>query len=67
MLYYRYMNPAIVAPDIVNVSAEQQLTSDQRRNLDNIAKVLQYAAANKKVMISLQEIDCYINYPLLLL
>jgi len=46
------MNPAIVAPDgfdIVDVSAEQQLTSDQRRNLGNIAKVLQYAAANKKV------------------
>ena len=54
LLYYRYMNPAIVAPDgfdIVDVSAEQQLTSDQRRNLGNIAKVLQYAAANKKVMI----------------
>jgi len=52
LLYYRYMNPAIVAPDgfdIVDVSAEQQLTSDQRRNLGNIAKVLQYAAANKKV------------------
>lgn len=51
LLYYRYMNPAIVAPDgfdIVDVSAEQQLTSDQRRNLGNIAKVLQYAAANKK-------------------
>ena len=56
LLYYRYMNPAIVAPDgfdIVDVSAEQQLTSDQRRNLGNIAKVLQYAAANKKVINSL--------------
>lgn len=59
LLYYRYMNPAIVAPDgfdIVDVGAEQQLTSDQRRNLGNIAKVLQYAAANKKVITSLQDL-----------
>lgn len=59
LLYYRYMNPAIVAPDgfdIVDVGAEQQLTSDQRRNLGNIAKVLQYAAANKKVITTLREL-----------
>ena len=32
LLYYRYMNPAIVAPDafdIVDVSVEQQLTAEQ--------------------------------------
>ena len=32
LLYYRYMNPAIVAPDvfdIVDVGAEQQLSPDQ--------------------------------------
>ena len=32
LLYYRYMNPAIVAPDafdIVDVSVEQQLTTEQ--------------------------------------
>ena len=32
LVYYRYMNPAIVAPDafdIVDVSVEKQLTPDQ--------------------------------------
>ena len=32
LLYYRYMNPAIVAPDafdIVDVSVESQLSTDQ--------------------------------------
>jgi len=50
LLYYRYMNPAIVAPDafdIVDVGMEQQLSPDQRRNLGSIAKVLQHAAAGK--------------------
>uniref|UniRef100_A0A672FV18 Ras-GAP domain-containing protein n=1 Tax=Salarias fasciatus TaxID=181472 RepID=A0A672FV18_SALFA len=40
LLYYRYMNPAIVAPD-------GQLHQDQRRNLGSVAKMLQHAAANK--------------------
>eukprot|EP00795_Rhopilema_esculentum_P006087 gene6087-11472_t len=50
LIYYRYMNPAIVAPDafdIVDLSVDRGLTSDQRRNLGSIAKVLQYAASNK--------------------
>lgn len=50
LLYYRYMNPAIVAPDafdIIDISAGGQLTTDQRRNLGSIAKMLQHAAANK--------------------
>lgn len=50
LLYYRYMNPAIVAPDgfgIVETGVDKQLTPDQRRNLGSIAKVLQHAAANK--------------------
>ncbi|KAL5481649.1 hypothetical protein EMCRGX_G021851 [Ephydatia muelleri] len=50
LLYYRYMNPAIVAPDafdIVDVGMDNQLTPDQRRNLGAIAKVLQAAAACK--------------------
>lgn len=49
-LYYRYMNPAIVAPDafdIIDLSAGGQLTTDQRRNLGSIAKMLQQAASNK--------------------
>ena len=52
MIYYRYMNPAIVAPDafdIVDISMDKGLSQDQRRNLGSIAKVLQYAASNKMV------------------
>lgn len=50
LLYYRYMNPAIVAPDgfgIIDLSAGGQLHTDQRRNLGSVAKMLQDAAANK--------------------
>ncbi|NWW37247.1 IQGA3 protein, partial [Panurus biarmicus] len=50
LLYYRFMNPAVVAPDgfaIVDVSARAALHPDQRRNLGSIAKVLQHAAARK--------------------
>ncbi|XP_015494178.1 ras GTPase-activating-like protein IQGAP1 [Parus major] len=53
ILYYRYMNPAIVAPDafdIIDLSAGGQLTTDQRRNLGSIAKMLQHAASNKMFM-----------------
>uniref|UniRef100_A0A4W6G8M7 IQ motif containing GTPase activating protein 2 n=1 Tax=Lates calcarifer TaxID=8187 RepID=A0A4W6G8M7_LATCA len=50
LLYYRYMNPAIVAPDgfdIIDMSAGGQLHQDQRRNLGSVAKMLQHAASNK--------------------
>ncbi|KAM4664022.1 ras GTPase-activating-like protein IQGAP3 [Discoglossus pictus] len=50
LLYYRFMNPAVVAPDafdIVDISAGGALHPDQRRTLGSIAKVLQHAAANK--------------------
>ncbi|XP_063279164.1 ras GTPase-activating-like protein IQGAP2 isoform X6 [Prinia subflava] len=50
LLYYRYMNPAIVAPDgfdIIDISAGGQIHPDQRRNLGCVAKVLQHAASNK--------------------
>lgn len=50
LLYYRYMNPAIVAPDgfdIIDMSAGGQLHADQRRNLGSVANMLQHAAANK--------------------
>ncbi|NXQ27320.1 IQGA3 protein, partial [Alaudala cheleensis] len=50
LLYYRFMNPAVVAPDgfaIVDVSARAALHPDQRRSLGSIAKVLQHAAACK--------------------
>lgn len=44
------MNPAIVAPDafdIIEVSAGGALTTEQRRNLGSVAKMLQHAASNK--------------------
>uniref|UniRef100_A0A8B9PH52 IQ motif containing GTPase activating protein 2 n=1 Tax=Apteryx owenii TaxID=8824 RepID=A0A8B9PH52_APTOW len=50
LLYYRYMNPAIVAPDgfdIIDMTAGGQIHPDQRRNLGSVAKVLQHAASNK--------------------
>ncbi|MGH0156969.1 UNVERIFIED_CONTAM: hypothetical protein FKN15_056120 [Acipenser sinensis] len=50
LLYYRYMNPAVVAPDgfdIVDYSAGVVLHPDHRRTLGSIARVLQHAAANK--------------------
>lgn len=50
LLYYRFMNPAVVAPDgfaIVDVSAGAALHPDQRRSLGSIAKVLQHAATHK--------------------
>ena len=52
LLYYRYMNPAIVAPDafdVVEMGVEHQLGAEQRRNLGAIAKILQTAAAGKIV------------------
>uniref|UniRef100_A0A8V1AJN1 IQ motif containing GTPase activating protein 3 n=1 Tax=Gallus gallus TaxID=9031 RepID=A0A8V1AJN1_CHICK len=50
LLYYRFMNPAVVAPDgfdVVDVSAGAALRPEQRRSLGSIAKVLQHAAARK--------------------
>ncbi|KFQ91122.1 Ras GTPase-activating-like IQGAP3, partial [Nipponia nippon] len=50
LLYYRFMNPAVVAPDgfdIVDISAGVALHPDHRRSLGSIAKVLQHAAARK--------------------
>ncbi|XP_063054723.1 ras GTPase-activating-like protein IQGAP3 [Engraulis encrasicolus] len=50
LVYYRYMNPAVVAPDgfdVVEFSAGSALLPDQRRTLGSIARVLQQAAALK--------------------
>uniref|UniRef100_H2Z716 Ras GTPase-activating-like protein IQGAP1 n=1 Tax=Ciona savignyi TaxID=51511 RepID=H2Z716_CIOSA len=51
LIYYRYMNPAIVAPDgfdVIDVSAGAAgLNNDQRKNLGSIAKVLQFASTGK--------------------
>ncbi|KAM4736638.1 ras GTPase-activating-like protein IQGAP3 isoform 2-T2 [Anableps anableps] len=50
LVYYRYMNPAIVAPDgfdVVDRSAGSTLQPEQRHILGSIARMLQHAAANK--------------------
>lgn len=50
LVYYRYINSAIVAPDafdIVSVAPDQKLNNNQRRNLASIAKILQFAASKK--------------------
>ena len=55
LLYYRFLNSAIVAPDAfvemkknTNINDEKKtLNNDQRRNLGSVAKVLQAAAMKK--------------------
>ncbi|CAN9514406.1 unnamed protein product [Ophioblennius macclurei] len=50
LVYYRYMNPAIVAPDgfdVVDRAAGSALQPEQRHLLGTIARTLQHAAANK--------------------
>lgn len=68
LLYYRYINSAIVAPDafdIVNVGVEKALSPDQRRNLGSIAKILQFAASNKGVNENSLDFNCTLDilYP----
>nr|XP_054596875.1 ras GTPase-activating-like protein IQGAP3 [Nothobranchius furzeri] len=51
LVYYRYMNPAIVAPDgfdVLDRSAGSSLQLEQRHILGSIARMLQQAAANKQ-------------------
>ena len=62
LLYYRYMNPAIVAPDafdVVEMGVDNQLGAEQRRNLGAIAKILQTAASGKVVMSHFLVATCY--------
>uniref|UniRef100_A0A8C1RKS0 IQ motif containing GTPase activating protein 3 n=1 Tax=Cyprinus carpio TaxID=7962 RepID=A0A8C1RKS0_CYPCA len=50
LIYYRYMNPAIVAPDgfdVVEFGAGSALLPGQRRTLGSIARILQHSAALK--------------------
>ncbi len=50
LIYYRYMNPAIVAPDgfdVVELGAGSALLPGQRRTLGSIARILQHSAALK--------------------
>ena len=46
LIYYRYINPAIVAPDVYDV-INVPLTPLQRKNLGEVAKILQWSASSK--------------------
>lgn len=53
LIYYRYMNPAIVAPDafdIIDIGVDKVMTVEQRRNLGSITKVLQSIASGKQFL-----------------
>lgn len=50
LLYYRFLNPAVVAPDafdIVAMAAGGALATPQRHTLGAVAQLLQHAAAGK--------------------
>lgn len=50
LLYYRFLNPAVVAPDafdIVAMAAGGTLATPQRHTLGAVAQLLQHAAAGK--------------------
>eukprot|EP00124_Ichthyophonus_hoferi_P000274 Ihof_evm30s9 gene=Ihof_evmTU30s9 len=51
LIFFRYMNPAIVSPDVfdvVQVTAANPIQQDQRRNLGEISKILQLIASNTR-------------------
>ncbi|XP_075215376.1 ras GTPase-activating-like protein IQGAP1 [Lycorma delicatula] len=49
LIYYRFINAAIVAPDAFDIIGPEQalLSNTQRHNLASIAKILQFAASKK--------------------
>ena len=54
LIYYNYINSAIVAPDafdIITLPPGMTLSNNQRRNLASIAKILQFAASKKGVCV----------------
>ena len=53
VLYYRFVNPAIIAPEafgVIEMSLKDAINAIQRRNLASIARVLQFAASGQKVL-----------------
>eukprot|EP00123_Amoebidium_parasiticum_P015328 comp22903_c0_seq1/m.36223 comp22903_c0_seq1/g.36223 ORF comp22903_c0_seq1/g.36223 comp22903_c0_seq1/m.36223 type:complete len:1356 (-) comp22903_c0_seq1:111-4178(-) len=51
LIFFRYMNPAIVSPDafdVIEASASSLISPEQRRNLGEISKILQLIASNKR-------------------
>ena len=50
LIYYRFLNPVIAAPDafeVVELEAGASLENEQRKRLGSIARILQHAAACK--------------------
>ncbi|CAK1602079.1 unnamed protein product [Parnassius mnemosyne] len=50
LVYYQFLNAAIVAPDafhIINMPNGTGLTTDQRKNLASVAKILHFSVAKK--------------------
>nr|CAD7200906.1 unnamed protein product [Timema douglasi] len=65
LIYYQYINSAIVAPDvydIINTPPNFTLSALQRRNLASIAKILQFAAAKKGFGDECQHLMCLNNF-----
>ncbi|KAM8814731.1 ras GTPase-activating-like protein IQGAP3 [Rhynchonycteris naso] len=65
LLYYRFLNPAVVAPDafdIVAMAAGGILTSRQRHTLGAVAQLLQHAAAGKTFSGEIQHLQVLNDY-----
>uniref|UniRef100_A0A671MPH3 Ras GTPase-activating-like protein IQGAP3 n=1 Tax=Sinocyclocheilus anshuiensis TaxID=1608454 RepID=A0A671MPH3_9TELE len=61
LVYYRYMNPAIVAPDgfdVVEFGAGSALLPGQRRTLGSIARILQ-SSTEHPLPVSSLVVSCY--------
>ncbi|KAJ3056588.1 hypothetical protein HK097_005751 [Rhizophlyctis rosea] len=65
LLYYRYMNPAIVAPEAFDViETNTQITPTQRKNLADVAKLLHQISVGKLFVASEDqhgEMNKYLN------
>uniref|UniRef100_A0A8C5UYN2 IQ motif containing GTPase activating protein 3 n=1 Tax=Microcebus murinus TaxID=30608 RepID=A0A8C5UYN2_MICMU len=65
LLYYRFLNPAVVAPDafdIVALAAGGALATPQRHALGAVAQLLQHAAAGKAFSGESQHLQVLNNY-----
>ncbi|XP_006895969.1 PREDICTED: ras GTPase-activating-like protein IQGAP3 [Elephantulus edwardii] len=65
LLYYRFLNPAVVAPDafdIVAMAAGGALATPQRHALGAVAQLLQHAAAGKAFSEESQHLRVLNNY-----
>lgn len=64
LIYYRYMSAAIISPDgfdIIDVTAANSLSYNQRRSLASVGKILQFAVNNKGVGSINDTIDTVIS------